>query len=542
MPENRMTESAMQHEAMQVAEQQAVPDQIQQASAKASQEVVAGESRTVAEPRVGEIAMKEIAATKEISDAVSKLVVGEKPDALVGPKAGAIWQEDRHNDALGMVQRWEEVSEQAEVQLKDAFRNILNQAEATRDALIQAATGAEAVVVQSELGSAETNDRLRSLQLTVDDAAHEIAELRNAAERGDAAVAVTLQSLNERAEEIRHLNPQQAALDDSQQLITDAAQSAVLFDNQAVAATQTQAANQVAAAKESLAADATPILVGPQADIAWESDREEEALELARKWEEVSAQAEVQLKDAYQTVVAQAQGTRDALIEAAETFKRLADRPELAGVDIDQRLKVIDQRLEAVQQVLGDAQRDTRELLDAAERGDVAVADTLQSLNERAEEIRQLNPRTQGFSITENLTNDAIAEATRAYIQRFSSTPQLDRLWTEAAEGLTPSPTGFARARANFWDAINNGDSEDAKYARNVLDVAGFELGDSTNAPMLKMPDGTSNSERRLTIDHIDPKKDFPALTLESSNLSFLISRDNSFKGINRIKDQEIIY
>jgi hypothetical protein len=113
----------------------------------------------------------------------------------------------------------------------------------------------------------------------------------------------------------------------------------------------------------------------------------------------------------------------------------------------------------------------------------------------------------------------------------------LERLWTEAAEGLTPSPGGFARARANFWEAANNSDSEDATFVRNALVLAGFELDDGANAPMLKM-DGVSDFDRRLTIDHIEPKKHFPALTLDASNLSFLLFRDDSFKGTNRIKYQ----
>jgi len=134
----------------------------------------------------------------------------------------------------------------------------------------------------------------------------------------------------------------------------------------------------------------------------------------------------------------------------------------------------------------------------------------------------------------------SVETATKAYMSRFSQTPELERIWNEAAQNLEPTPGGFAKSRENFWDIVNNSDSEDAQYVRQVLESAGFEIqeGKST-AAMLRIVHGTKETDMRLTIDHILPKKLHPDLTLDPKNLVFMIQRDNSTKGTKLVQNHQ---
>lgn len=126
--------------------------------------------------------------------------------------------------------------------------------------------------------------------------------------------------------------------------------------------------------------------------------------------------------------------------------------------------------------------------------------------------------------------------AQKAYFSRFSETPALKKLWEQAAEDLPNTPEGFAKARANFWRLVNSDSSAEAVFVRDMLKEAQYELQGGTNAPLLKMKgwDPRASREltdRRLSIDHADPKSANPDKTLDPSNLGFLTHRENSFKG-----------
>jgi hypothetical protein len=126
--------------------------------------------------------------------------------------------------------------------------------------------------------------------------------------------------------------------------------------------------------------------------------------------------------------------------------------------------------------------------------------------------------------------------AQKAFASRFSETPALKKIWEQAAQDLPKTPEGFANARSNFWKIVNEGTSAEAKTVRDILDKAGYELQGGQNAPLLKMkgwdPKATREvTDRRLSVDHADPKSVAPDKTLDSSNLQFMTGRDNSFKG-----------
>ena len=133
--------------------------------------------------------------------------------------------------------------------------------------------------------------------------------------------------------------------------------------------------------------------------------------------------------------------------------------------------------------------------------------------------------------------------AQNAFKETFSETPELNNLWQKASQGKTNSQ--FAPAREEFWKLVNNDNSQDAIKAREILDSAGYELQGGSKTPLLKMewamsdkdPKGTKQlSDRTLSIDHkmsqdeAKKQEDLEKI-LDSTNLSFLSARDNSFRG-----------
>lgn len=133
--------------------------------------------------------------------------------------------------------------------------------------------------------------------------------------------------------------------------------------------------------------------------------------------------------------------------------------------------------------------------------------------------------------------------AQKAFASRFSETPALKQIWEQASQNLPNTPAGFAQARENFWQIVNNGTSAEAETVRNILKEAGYELQSGKNAPMLKMQGWDKRAtreitDRRLTIDHADPKSAAVDKTQDSKNLRFMTQRDNSFRG-NRFGDDD---
>jgi len=135
-----------------------------------------------------------------------------------------------------------------------------------------------------------------------------------------------------------------------------------------------------------------------------------------------------------------------------------------------------------------------------------------------------------------NLGESTSKIAQKAYFSKFSETPALKKLWEQAAKDLPKTADGFAKARRNFWQLVNNDTSAEAVFVRNMLKEAQYEVQAGSNAPLLKMKDWDSRAsreltDRRLSIDHDDPKSLNPDKTLDPNNLGFLTHRDNSFKG-----------
>lgn len=119
-----------------------------------------------------------------------------------------------------------------------------------------------------------------------------------------------------------------------------------------------------------------------------------------------------------------------------------------------------------------------------------------------------------------------------AYNNRFSETPELNALWQRAAEG-----TGrYEAARAAFWALVNTDSSPEAVYVRQLLEAAGFALGEKSAAPALGMTwdDGREtrmDSARALSIDHATPQSRDPDATTDPGNLRFMLQDDNSRRG-----------
>lgn len=135
-----------------------------------------------------------------------------------------------------------------------------------------------------------------------------------------------------------------------------------------------------------------------------------------------------------------------------------------------------------------------------------------------------------------NVSESASKVAQKAYFSKFSETPALKKLWEQAAQDLPKTADGFAKARRRFWQLVNSDTSAEAVFVRGMLKEAQYEIQAGSNAPLLKMKDWDSRAsreltDRRLSIDHDDPKSLSPDKTLDASNLGFLTHRDNSFKG-----------
>jgi hypothetical protein len=147
-----------------------------------------------------------------------------------------------------------------------------------------------------------------------------------------------------------------------------------------------------------------------------------------------------------------------------------------------------------------------------------------------------LNSLLSDGEAASNVSESASKVAQKAYFSKFSETPALKKLWEQAAKDLPKTADGFAKARRNFWQLVNGDTSSEAVFVRGMLKEAQYELQAGSNAPLLKMKDWDSRAsreltDRRLSIDHEDPKSLNPDKTLDPANLGFLTHRDNSFKG-----------
>lgn len=165
--------------------------------------------------------------------------------------------------------------------------------------------------------------------------------------------------------------------------------------------------------------------------------------------------------------------------------------------------------------------------------------------------FREVAMESQGFRawLAEANLNPLLSDgepfskaAQKAFASRFSETPALKQIWEEAAQNLPNTPAGFAEARGNFWRIVNNGKSAEAETVRKILQEAGYELQGGNTAPMLKMEGWDKRltreiTDRRLTIDHADPKSAALEKTQDSRNLRFMTQRDNSFRGNRFGKD-----
>jgi hypothetical protein len=167
--------------------------------------------------------------------------------------------------------------------------------------------------------------------------------------------------------------------------------------------------------------------------------------------------------------------------------------------------------------------------------------------------FREVAMESQGFRawLAEANLNSLVSDgesfskaAQKAFASRFSETPALKQIWEQAAQNLPNTPAGFAQARENFWQVVNNGTSAEAETVRKILQEAGYELQGGKSAPMLKMQGWDKRvtreiTDRRLTIDHADPKSAAVDKTQDSKNLRFMTQRDNSFRG-NRFGDDDL--
>jgi hypothetical protein len=122
------------------------------------------------------------------------------------------------------------------------------------------------------------------------------------------------------------------------------------------------------------------------------------------------------------------------------------------------------------------------------------------------------------------------------YEAAFSETPEIARVWAEAAADACT----WGEARKNFWYLINTALSNDAFYIANMLERAGFVLQDGTKAPMLAV-DGAGDLARRLSIDHEEPKSIVTERTFDAENLRFMLQDDNGRRGTLYGKN-EVLY
>jgi Predicted lipoprotein of unknown function (DUF2380) len=120
---------------------------------------------------------------------------------------------------------------------------------------------------------------------------------------------------------------------------------------------------------------------------------------------------------------------------------------------------------------------------------------------------------------TAGLTQD-MAE----YEAAFSETPEIARVWAEAAADACT----WAQARENFWYLINTALSDDAVYVANVLERAGYVLQDGPNAPML----ATEASALAHGLHHEEPQKSLPEKTFDPEDQRFMLQEDIDRRGI----------
>jgi hypothetical protein len=177
----------------------------------------------------------------------------------------------------------------------------------------------------------------------------------------------------------------------------------------------------------------------------------------------------------------------------------------------------------------------------ATQRVEQVRADSLRvqqtQATQRADQIRAdstLLDQTHGTARSNSEEFSRFAQT--AFASRFSESLCLQNLWNQASLGLPNTPDGFAKARANFWTLVNSSWSTDAGTVRAIIMAAGYELQTGNNAPLLNSRGWDRKAtreltDRRLTIDHADPKSVEPGQTLNSSNLRFMSQRDNSFRG-----------
>jgi len=208
----------------------------------------------------------------------------------------------------------------------------------------------------------------------------------------------------------------------------------------------------------------------------------------------------------------------------------------------------------------------------AAERADAA------STARAAEQYRQSQADAWVMSDQSRTLQQAAneqAERARSYAAAFTqplgSTPQIRELWERASAG----GADYNAARNQFWQYVNHDrDDSNAKFVREMLEAANFQIRRGGQPPLLNVQTGAKNpfldyQDRLLTLDHRDSQSDFRARALESerraaearsaaeaeqhrqdaenarrqateaSNLQFMLWRDNMFRG-NRFTPNEV--
>ena len=125
--------------------------------------------------------------------------------------------------------------------------------------------------------------------------------------------------------------------------------------------------------------------------------------------------------------------------------------------------------------------------------------------------------------------------AQRAFANNFSETQALKELWERAADGY--STAEFAGARSNFWKEVNNAKDATSETVRRIIKEAGYELQAGSNAPLLSMKGwdharpSRETANRRLSVDHANPQSKAHDKALDSTNLRFMSTSDNSARG-----------
>ncbi|NVH74223.1 DUF4157 domain-containing protein [Paraburkholderia sp. JPY432] len=274
------------------------------------------------------------------------------------------------------------------------------------------------------------------------------------------------------------------------------------------------------------------------------------------------------------------QGMRDsnpneAAKEAAELIKTLDRARELnarinrANAETNARVNasvgeisdVVDRAFEeAVAPQL--IKRDGKTYLAASEEhgtGEIRVREDKTRKSDKGETKTQPKPQME---VTDLVPNEKDLEGKHPHVEAarraknvigrtMTDHAVLNDIWNEsaqAAQGKTPLTAQnktelYNEARAEFWKRVRE-DSARGQQARAIFEQAGFEFPDGkTGAPLLKVKDPAkfSDDQRRVSLDHVSEKSDFPELSLSGHNLHFELQRPNSARETLQMRRPEVM-